>query len=289
MQRSRLILTTLIIAHFLVAVSAYGQKKENYRINYKSGKLQAESIYDSTCKCDNVTEYYESGKTLSKKTFLHTGFETQINADDYRYFENGNIEIYYFWKNGAPDGRIYCNYPNGILAYEKFFTEKYKSGTWTVYNDDGTIKEELIFTDKKTPWDSNDDYALQKFYLHNKLVYTVDLTAGKKEHLKVVDTKSYNNLMSDNPVTGKQLFMQNCSMCHSSDKDIVGPAVRGVTARRTNDWLMQMITNGSVLIKSGDKDAEDLYEKWYRVEHPNFERLSKDEVSAIIDYLKTLK
>lgn len=282
-------LTTIYVLIFLASVAVYGQKKVNYRINYKSGKLQVESIYDSTCKCDNVIEYYESGKTLSNKTYLHTGFKNYLNSDDYRYFENGNIEIYYFWKNGAPNGRIYCNYPNGKLAYEKFYTEHYKSGTWTVYNDDGTVKEELIFSHKKTPWDSNDDYALQKFYLHNKLVYTIDLVAGRKEHLKIVDTNGYNNLLIENQVTGKRLFMKNCAMCHNSDKDIVGPAVRGVTAHRTNEWLMQMITNASVLIKSRDKDAVELYEKWYQTEHPNFERLNKDEVSAIIDYLKKLK
>lgn len=246
--------------------------------------------YDKSCDCNKFTEYFESGKVHSIKSYLQNGlFNTQLDGADIIYFEDGIIEIYYFWKQGAPDGRIYCNYPDGKLAYEKFFTNKFKTRTWKFYNQNGTLREEQVFVDNKTPWNNNDDYAFNKFYYNNKLAYTVDLVAGRKTNLTVIDKKSYENLIAFEQPLGQKLFRQNCAPCHNPDTDNVGPKMKGVTENRTNEWLTKMITNGGVLIKSGDEEAVLLYKKYYKIPHPNFERLSKEEVSAIIAYLTTLK
>lgn len=269
---------------------SFSQTGKDFKKHYESGKIQVESKFDKSCNCNRVTEYFESGKVRSRKTYLITGlFNTQIDGEDIIYFESGMTQIYYFWKDGTPSGRIYCNFADGKLAYEKFFTNKFKKGTWKFYNQDGTLKEEMVFIDNKTSWDSNDDYATDKFYFNGKLAYTVELVAGKKTNLKVIDQASYDKLVASEPPTGQKLFIQNCSMCHSPNVDIVGPMLKGVTDRRNNDWLTKMITNGDALQKSGDKDAVELYRKWNNTQHPNFERLSSEEVKAIIEYLKTLK
>jgi mono/diheme cytochrome c family protein len=140
-----------------------------------------------------------------------------------------------------------------------------------------------------TPWDSDKDFATEKFYFNNKLAYTVELFSGKERNLVITNKYGYDQLMAMKPSTGLELFKQNCTQCHSSDRDIVGPKLRGVTDRRTNEWLKKMIINGDALVKSGDKDAVEMYDKWYHVKHPDFEMLTKKEVNLIIEYLKTLK
>jgi antitoxin component YwqK of YwqJK toxin-antitoxin module/cytochrome c551/c552 len=281
------LLTLILLA---LTVSVYGQADRDSKTYYKSGKLEMEKKYDKNCNCDKITEFYESGKLRSTKTYLRSGLiNTQLEGEDIVYFEDGTIQIYYVWKDGSPTGRIYCNFADGKLAYEKFYDNKFKTGTWKFYNQDGTLKEEEVFVDNKTHWDSNDDYATDKFYFNNKLAYTVELVAGKKTNLTVIDKESYDKLIASEPPLGQKLLKQNCAACHSANVDIVGPKLKGVTDIRTTDWLIKMITNGDALIKSGDKDAVALYKKWNTLQHPNFERLSNDEVTAIIDYMRTLK
>lgn len=282
--------TLLNLILITVASSTITQADNDYKTYYKSGQLKMEKKFEKSCNCDKVTEYYESGKVRSTKTYLHSGpFNTQLDSADILYFENGTIQIYYFWKDGAPSGRIYCNFADGKLSYEKFYDNKFKKGTWKIYNQDGTLKEEEIFTDNKTPWDSNDDYATYKYYFKNKLAYTVELIAGKKTNMIIMDKDSYDNLLASQPPTGQKIFTQNCASCHNENMDMVGPKMKGVAKIRTNEWLTSMIINGEALVESGDKDAVALYKNYYNVQHPNFERLSKDEVTAIIEYLKTLK
>lgn len=43
---------------------------------------------------------------------------------------------------------------------------------------------------------------------------------------------------------GKALFESKCSACHkTTDEKIVGPGLKGVTARRNANWILNMITN----------------------------------------------
>jgi antitoxin component YwqK of YwqJK toxin-antitoxin module len=244
----------LIIILVVAFSKSFCQTGNDFEKHYESGKIQLESKFDKSCNCNRLTEYFESGKVRSKKTYsINELLNTQIDGEDIIFFENGMVQIYYFWKDGAPSGRIYCNLPSGKLVYEKFFTNKFKTGTWKFYNQDGTLKEEIVFIDNKTFWDSNDDYATNKFYFNGKLAYTVELVAGKKTNLKVINQASYDKLIASEPPTGQKLFVQNCSMCHIPNVDIVGPMLKGVTQRRINDWLTKMITNGDALQKSGTR------------------------------------
>jgi antitoxin component YwqK of YwqJK toxin-antitoxin module/cytochrome c551/c552 len=271
----------LTIVFLTISVSSFGQKNKETKTYYKSGQLQTERKLDSVCNCYKVKEYYESGNIKSTRT--------ESDGEYIYYYENGTLGLYQFWKNGALEGRAYSNFTNGKLGYEHFFNNKFRSGTWKSYNNDGTLSQEEIFQENKTPWDSNDDYATNKFYFNNKLAYTVELVAGKKTNLTIIDTDSYDKLVASERPTGEKLFVQDCSSCHSASVDIVGPKLKGVTDNRTNEWLIKMITNGDALVKSGDKDAVALYKKWNNIQHPNFERLSNEDVTAIINYLKTLK
>lgn len=268
--------------------SLHGQSDRNLKTYFESGKLEMEVQFDESCKCDKMTVYFENGKVHSTKSYVHNGlFNRQLEGLEISYFENGNIMFYYFWNNGSPSGRAFSNFADGTLGYEMFFANKYKTGTWRYFNPDSSLREEMIFLDNKTPWDSDEDYAFKKFYFNNKLAYTLQLVAGKKTNITVIDTISYENLIAAEWPNGQRLFIQNCAACHSATTEIVGPKMEGITNIRTNEWLQKMITNGNALIESGDKDAIALYKK-YNMPHPNFERLTNEEVTSIIDYLKTL-
>jgi len=54
---------------------------------------------------------------------------------------------------------------------------------------------------------------------------------------------------------GKKLFKQNCASCHKLDKKLVGPALAGVSQRRSETWLIQWIRDNAALRASGDADA----------------------------------
>ncbi len=62
---------------------------------------------------------------------------------------------------------------------------------------------------------------------------------------------------------GKALFQSNCASCHNPLKDATGPALKGVDARVPNkEWLHKWVKNSAALIGSGDKYANDVYNKW---------------------------
>lgn len=56
-------------------------------------------------------------------------------------------------------------------------------------------------------------------------------------------------------VAGKALFNVQCAACHNLDKDMTGPALRGVANKYDKAWLYKWIRNNAELIKSGDAKA----------------------------------
>ena len=87
---------------------------------------------------------------------------------------------------------------------------------------------------------------------------------------------------------GKKLYeANNCGSCHALDKKVVGPALRGVTDRRSEEWLIQWIRNNEKFRKSGDADANALYEEYGGAAMNIFENLSPLQVQHILEYIKT--
>jgi mono/diheme cytochrome c family protein len=87
---------------------------------------------------------------------------------------------------------------------------------------------------------------------------------------------------------GKKLYeANNCGSCHAMDKKVVGPALRGVNDRRSEEWLIKWIRNNEALRKSGDADANALYKEYGGAAMNIFENLSPDQVKHILEYIKT--
>jgi mono/diheme cytochrome c family protein len=66
---------------------------------------------------------------------------------------------------------------------------------------------------------------------------------GEKDAAGKIDWKYPVPLPADETTkkldTGKAIFMNNCASCHKIDKDFVGPALYGITYRKSKEWLYQ--------------------------------------------------
>lgn len=85
---------------------------------------------------------------------------------------------------------------------------------------------------------------------------------------------------------GKELFATKCSACHKVDKRFVGPALAGVTERRTPEWIMNMILNPEVMV------AENAIAKQLLAEYLSpmaNQSLTEEEARKILEYFRTLK
>jgi len=85
---------------------------------------------------------------------------------------------------------------------------------------------------------------------------------------------------------GESIFKANCTSCHVvGENKVVGPGLKNVHQRRSEEWLLKWIKNSSALIKSGDADAVKVFEENNKIAMPAF-NLKDDEVKAVIAYIK---
>ncbi len=83
---------------------------------------------------------------------------------------------------------------------------------------------------------------------------------------------------------GKQLFKAKCSACHKISKRFVGPGLKGITKRRSPEWIMNMILNPEEMVQKDPIAMELLAE--YNAPMAN-QSLTEDEARAILEYFRT--
>ena len=83
---------------------------------------------------------------------------------------------------------------------------------------------------------------------------------------------------------GKSLFNANCASCHKLNKKLIGPALRGVSAKYEKEWLYSWIKNSAAMIKSGDEQAVAIYEEYNKVAMNSFPQLSNEDIDNILAY-----
>ena len=91
------------------------------------------------------------------------------------------------------------------------------------------------------------------------------------------------------PVKGKSLFNTNCAACHSLDKKLTGPALRGVEARLDEqgldrEWINAWIRNSAAVVKSGDSYANKIYTEYNGAAMTAMPQLSDQDISDILSY-----
>ena len=85
---------------------------------------------------------------------------------------------------------------------------------------------------------------------------------------------------------GEKLFKSNCVSCHQIDKKVIGPALRGVNDKYSQEWLLKWIKNSAELIASGDPDAIAIYEEYNKSAMSAFTYLSDDDILNILAYVE---
>lgn len=96
-----------------------------------------------------------------------------------------------------------------------------------------------------------------------------------------------NSLFGQSVEEGEKLFTTNCISCHQIDKKVIGPALRGVNDKYSQEWLLKWIKNSAELIASGDPDAIAIYEEYNKSPMNSFTYLSDDDITNILAYIET--
>ena len=63
------------------------------------------------------------------------------------------------------------------------------------------------------------------------------------------------SVSAQNTEEGEKLYKANCTACHHIDNKLIGPALRGVSDKYSEEWLIKWIKNSAEMIAAGDPDA----------------------------------
>lgn len=83
---------------------------------------------------------------------------------------------------------------------------------------------------------------------------------------------------------GQEVYKVKCTACHKISKRFVGPGLKGITERRTPEWIMNMILNPEVMVVENETAKQLLIE--YSAPMAN-QSLTEEEARAILEYLRT--
>jgi len=95
--------------------------------------------------------------------------------------------------------------------------------------------------------------------------------------------------LSDHPFAqtqGEQIFKKTCIACHTIGSGrLVGPDLKDVFKRRTEDWIINFVKSSQGMIKSGDPDAVAIFNEFNKTIMPD-QALIDDQIKDIILYIK---
>lgn len=84
--------------------------------------------------------------------------------------------------------------------------------------------------------------------------------------------------------SGKGIYEMKCQSCHKlTDEKMVGPGWKGVTDRRTPEWIMNFSTNVDEMLQK-DPAAQKMLEECL-VRMPN-QNLSDDDARAVLEFMR---
>ncbi|MEZ5344227.1 MAG: c-type cytochrome [Pyrinomonadaceae bacterium] len=96
-----------------------------------------------------------------------------------------------------------------------------------------------------------------------------------------------SNFHVSGQVEGAKVFETKCYSCHSiGGGDKQGPDLKGVTERRTKDWIHEF-TRSPMAMSKKDPVAADLFKKYSPTIMPD-QALSDEELAAIVELIRNL-
>ncbi len=86
--------------------------------------------------------------------------------------------------------------------------------------------------------------------------------------------------------SGEDLYKQNCAVCHRTDEvRMVGPGLKGINEKRSQEWLIRWIKNSQEMIASGDADAIAIFEEYNKTPMIAYNMFSDAEIISILEYI----
>jgi len=86
---------------------------------------------------------------------------------------------------------------------------------------------------------------------------------------------------------GKKIYEMKCQSCHRLEGDrLVGPTFKGVSERRTPEWVMNMVMNTEAMLNE-DPEAKSLLELCL-VRMPN-QNVSESDARNIVEFLRDVE
>ena len=85
---------------------------------------------------------------------------------------------------------------------------------------------------------------------------------------------------------GKTIFTTRCAGCHNINKQVLGPALAGVDARRSTEWIINFVHSSQTMIQKGDKDAVALFKQFNNIPMPDHKDLTDENIKSVVEYIK---
>lgn len=84
---------------------------------------------------------------------------------------------------------------------------------------------------------------------------------------------------------GEKIFESKCAACHKLDEQVVGPALRGVTTRRSPEWIMNMIVNTNEMVEKDPIAKRMVAETFQKM---TFQDVDEAGARALLEYFRRL-
>ncbi len=86
---------------------------------------------------------------------------------------------------------------------------------------------------------------------------------------------------------GSALFKAKCADCHKVEEDFTGPALKGITKRRSLIWIYRFVHGPAKMIAMNDPQSLRLAEQWKPTVMTAFADLDQLSIYAILTYIET--
>ncbi len=97
----------------------------------------------------------------------------------------------------------------------------------------------------------------------------------------------FSSIVVTNAQDGEAVFRKNCGVCHTvGGGRLVGPDLIGITAKRSEEWLLKWTKSSQSLVKSGDADAKAILDEYNGMIMPD-QALSDAEIKAILAFVNS--
>jgi cytochrome c2 len=114
------------------------------------------------------------------------------------------------------------------------------------------------------------------------------ITACGSSSDKPAETKREISATNADHSEGKKLFYSKCASCHMVNKEMTGPALKGVEARWPDTTLLFAFVRNSQQVIDSNEYAKKLWLQYNQTQMPPHEDLQDTDIRKILDYVNSV-